>query len=447
MSVIGTEVLVVGAGFAGIQVARELGRRLPDRVRVTLLDRNNYHQFTPLLYQVATAGLSPDEVAVPVRAITGSSQVRTWMGEASSVDLGQRVVRLGDGAALPFDYLVLATGARSHYFGHDAWRPHLHSLEDVGAAVRLREHILRNLEAAERETDPEIKKELLTFIVIGGGPTGVELAGSLSELVREVLVRDYRSFTAADIRVLLLELSERLLSTFDPRLAERARRDLERLGVEVHVSTRVEDISRFQVDCSLGVLRARTLCWGAGVAPGAFVQQLQMQKKRGRVVVAADCRVPGHPRVFVVGDAAHLVPVGASKPLPGVAAVAIQQGRYVAQCIERDLLGMPQRPFIYRDKGQMATIGRSKAVVQTHHFRVVGLLAWVAWIVLHVWYLIDFRTRLLVLFELGWSYLRRKRGSRLITEQTSPTEREAQTKKSRPRESAGGSPAINGNSP
>lgn len=415
----GRHVVIVGAGFAGINVARTLSRRGKGRVEVTLIDRHNYNQFTPLLYQVATAALAPQEIAVPVRSLYRPARVSTLMGNVTDVDLARRRIGLGQ-RELSYDYLVIATGAEPHYFGNSDWAAHLQTLSSVDSAVRLREHILINFEAAEHEPDPERQRELLTSVVVGAGPTGVELAGALSELGKRVLAGEYHNFTCEDIRVVVLEAAERVLPTFAPELSRRAERDLRQLGVEVHTGAKVSAVSKNTVVTSSGTFTGATLCWGAGVAPGALIDALPLELDGGRVVVGPDCSVPGDDRVFVIGDAAHFVEPGAASPLPGLAPVAIQQGKHVARCILADLAAEARERFEYRDKGLMATIGRSRAVVQAGRLRMGGFLAWLAWLALHVWYLLGPRMRLLVLFEWTWAYVRNKRGARLILRQPEP---------------------------
>ena len=405
-------VVVVGAGFGGLNAVRALDG-VP--VRVTVVDRRNHHLFQPLLYQVATAALSPADIAYPIRSILRAQKNATvFLAEVVSVDRTAREVVLSDGR-LGFDYLVLANGVRHAYFGHDEWEaaaPGLKSLED---ALEIRRRILLAFEHAERELNPDRRKALLTFVIVGGGPTGVELAGAIAEISRQVLVRDFRSIDPREANVQVLEAGPRILPTFPPDLAVKAKRALERLGVQVRAGCPVSHVRADSVEAGGSEIRAATILWAAGVRVSPLPSSLGVpQDNAGRVIVEPDLSIPGDPRIFAIGDlAAFLHQTGA--PLPGVAQVAIQQGRHVAKNVERDLAGRPRRPFRYRDKGSLAVIGRAQAIADLGRLRISGFPAWLVWCFVHILFLIGFRNRALVLFEWAWAWLTDQRGARLIT--------------------------------
>ncbi len=410
-------VVIVGGGFGGLTAAKAL--RKAD-VTVTLVDRQNHHLFQPLLYQVAMAGLAPSEIAVPIRSILRKSANTTvLLAEVQAIDLANKHVKLGHGTDLTYDYLLLAPGARTHYFGHADWEHFAPGLKSLDDAVEIRRRVLLAFEAAERETDPGERAKLLSFIVIGAGPTGVEMAGAIAELSRHALGRDFRRAKPAETRVLLVEGGERVLSTFDASLSEKAVLQLSELGVHVRTGTVVERITDDGVILRSGeVLAASTVVWAAGVSCSPLIAKLGIDVDRmGRAKVAEDCSLPGHPEVFVIGDAAMLLGPD-QKPLPGVSPVAMQMGRHVARIIAAEASAREtsaRTPFQYVDKGSMATIGRSRAIAQMGSLKLSGALAWLAWLVVHIWYLIDFRNRLLVLIDWGWSYFTYRRGARLIT--------------------------------
>jgi NADH:ubiquinone reductase (H+-translocating) len=407
-------VVIVGGGFGGLALARALQHASVD---ITLVDRENHHLFQPLLYQVATAGLSPGAIAVPIRGVVSKQKnVCVLLDEAVSVDLERNVLVLREGREIPFDYLVAATGARTNYFGHDEWARYAHGLKSVRDAIRIRERVLLSFEEAEMETDSQRRKMLLTFVVIGGGPTGVEMAGAISELGRNVLTRDYRTIAAEDIRVILVEMAPRVLLPFEPSLSEKAKDALEDLGVEVRLGEAVTDVAAERVRIGEEWIDAAIVVWASGVKPTSFASKLGAPLDRGgRVIVGQDCSIPGHPHVFAIGDTAAFTPAGEERPLPGVAPVAMQQGRYVARAIAADAKGRPRPPYVYRDKGMMATVGRGRAVASTGRLELSGFLAWIAWGLVHIAYLIGFHSRVTVLFEWTWSLLTAKRGARLIT--------------------------------
>lgn len=408
------EVVIVGAGFGGLAAARELARS--PAVRVTLVDRRNHHLFQPLLYQVAMAGLSPAEIAAPVRSLLSEYPgVTVLKGDVVAVDLAGRTLTT-DFGVLRWDHLILAPGARTGYFGRPEWEAYAPGLKTIEQATEIRRRVLTAFESAEREPDPDRRRRLLTFVVIGGGPTGVELAGALGEMSRYTLARDFRRIDPALTRIILVEAGPRILAAFDPALAARAVRDLETLGVQVWVESPVAAVDRDGVTIGGSRIEAATVVWGAGVEAEPLVATLGVPLERGgRVRVGADLRLPTCPAVAVIGDAAA-VPGPDGRPLPGLAPVALQQGRHAARDTLRMLGGGAPTPFAYRDKGQMATIGRSRAVAQTGRLRFGGFFAWLAWIVIHIYYLTGFRNRLIVVFTWAWSYLTFRRGARLIVD-------------------------------
>lgn len=407
-------VVIIGGGFGGLQAARALAS---SAVQVTIIDRENHHLFQPLLYQVATAGVSPGEITVPIRSVFRKCRhCRVLLGEVVGADYERRFIHLENGERVPYDYLVVAAGAKTNYFGHDEWAEHTHGLKSMRDAIRLREHILMMFEAAEREPDPDRRRRLLTFGVIGGGPTGVELAGAISELGRQVLLRDFRNVRPEEVRVLLLEMADRVLLPFDAQLSERARRHLEELDVEVRTQARVTNVTAQGIEIGdEELIPASVVAWAPGVRPVSLADKLALSlDDRGRIRVDLDCSVPGHAEVFAIGDIASFVPEGADEPLPQLAPVAMQQGRHVARVIQRECGGKPRIPFRYHDKGIMAAIGRSRAVAQRGQLKVAGFTGWLLWLVVHVTFLIGWHNKLLVLFEWMWAYLTFRGGARLI---------------------------------
>jgi NADH dehydrogenase len=404
-------VVVLGGGFAGLYATRAL-RRAP--VHITLIDRRNHHLFQPLLYQVATAALNPSDIATPIRRILRRQRNCTVvLAEATAIDTAARRVILAD-ATVSYDFLIVATGATHSYFGHDEWATYAPGLKSIDDALEMRRRILLAFEAAERESDPERPQEWLNIVVVGAGPTGVELAGALAEIARHVLTQDFRQIDSRSARVFLIEAGPRILPSFSAGLSSEAERRLRRLGVDVLTGSPVEKIDDRGVLVGGRKLAARTVLWAAGVAASPLPRLLQMPLDRaGRVVVQPDLTVPGAPQVFVVGDLASFVQDG--RPLPGVAPVAIQQGRWAAANILRALGGQPHRPFHYRDRGTLATIGRAAAVAERGRVRLAGFGAWVLWLLVHILWLIGFRNRFLVVSEWAWTYMRNERGARLIT--------------------------------
>ena len=405
-------VVIVGAGFGGLTAARAL-RKAP--LRVTVVDRRNHHLFQPLLYQVATAALSPADIAYPIRSILRRQRNATvLLADADAVDPASREIVLTDGR-IPYDFLIVATGARHAYFGHDEWEPRAPGLKSLEDALEIRRRILLAFERAERETDPERRRALLTFVLVGGGPTGAELAGAIGEISRRVLARDFRAIDPRETRVLLVEAGPRILPSFPEELAEKASRSLRGLGVEIRTGSPVTSIGPDFVEIAGTRLPAGTVLWAAGVAASPLARSLGIPLDRaGRVLVEPDLTIPGRPEVFVIGDlAAFLHQTG--KPLPGVAQVAIQQGRHAARNIERTLRGEPRVPFRYRDPGNLAVLGRAAAIADLGRIRLSGFPAWLFWCFVHILFLIGFRNRFIVAFEWAWAYFSDKRGARLIT--------------------------------
>ena len=408
-------VVIVGGGFAGLWAARALAQA---PLRITLLDRGNHHLFQPLLYQVATAGLSAPDIAAPLRHILRRQRnITVLMGEAVAIDDASKRVQLADGTALDYDVLLLSSGATHAYFGHDEWAPYAPGLKTLDDALEIRRRILVAFERAEAEPDPALRDAWLTFAVVGGGPTGVDLAGTLAEIARHTLRGEFRRIDSGSARVLLLEAGPRVLSTFPETLSAKARAQLERLGVEVRTGTAVAAIDGDGVLLGDERIAARTVLWAAGVAASPLARTLGVPLDRaGRVVVDADLRVPGHPDIFVAGDLASVQSDG--KPVPGVAPAAKQMGAHVAALIRARLAAgnvMPLRtPFRYRDYGNLATIGRRAAIVDLRGLRFSGYLAWVFWLTAHIFFLIGFRNRVVVLLDWAMAYWSYQRNARII---------------------------------
>ncbi|XXF79512.1 NAD(P)/FAD-dependent oxidoreductase [Myxococcaceae bacterium GXIMD 01537] len=405
-------VVILGGGFAGLHAAQRL-KRAP--VRVTLVDRHNHHLFQPLLYQVATATLSPSEVASPLRGLLGRYGMSVQLAEATGIDVEGKRVLLKDGE-LSYDYLIIATGATHSYFGRDDWAPYAMGLKTIEDAVEIRRRVLLAFEMAERESDPRSHRELLTFVLIGGGPTGVELAGALAEISRHSLRHNFQHIDPADARILLLEGLDRLLPTYPSDLSEKAKRSLERLGVEVRTKTRVTEIDETGVYIGAEYIPARTVLWAAGVAASPLARSLGVELDRsGRVPVTPALTVPGRNDIFVVGDLS-LVRRDDGVPVPGIAPAAMQEGAHAAENIVRQVEGKPLASFNYWDRGTFAVIGRGAAVgVALRRFKMAGRPAWLAWLFIHVLFLIGFRSRLAVLLDWGYSYLTFRKSARIIT--------------------------------
>ncbi|MEM7675394.1 MAG: NAD(P)/FAD-dependent oxidoreductase [Myxococcota bacterium] len=406
-------VVVIGGGFGGLETAKAL-RNAP--VRVTLIDRSNHHLFQPLLYQVALASLSPAEIAVPIRAILRDiDNCHVIMGAVERVDTDARTVYLADGDTFAYDYLIVAAGARTHYFGHDDWAQRTFGLKTVEDALDIRRKVLTAFEVAERTESAQERRKRLTFVVIGAGPTGVEVSGAIAELGGRVLAQDYRNIAPDDTRVLLLEGGDRVLAAFDPKLSAAAERQLKELGVEVRTNTMVNSIDDDGVHIDGEVIASENIVWAAGVAANPLAETLGVPLDRGgRIKVKSDCTVDGHEEIYAIGDIARFEQEDGST-LPGVSPVAMQQARYVARHLSDRLRGKTTSPFKYFDKGIMATIGRSRAVAQTGRLKLTGLMAWLAWLFVHLFYLVGFKNRVFVLLQWIWAYVVFRRGARLIT--------------------------------
>ena len=404
-------VVVLGCGFGGLFAVRAL-RNAP--VQITVVDRTNHHLFQPLLYQVATAGLAAPAIAEPIRReLARQKNVTVLLGEAQRVDPRARIVILENGEALGYDRLIVATGATDSYFGHDEWREFAPGLKTLEDAFEVRRRILLAFEHAERESDPAKRAAWLTFVVIGGGATGVEMAGTLAEIARHTLRGEFRRFDPRNTRVILVEAQERVLPPYPPDLSERARLQLERLGVTVWSGKRVTRIDAGGVQLGAERLDSKTVIWCAGVAASPLGATLGVALDRGgRVIVEADLSVPGHPEIQVVGDLAFIP--GHVPPVPGVAPAAKQMGRHAARNILAALAGRAAEPFRYRDYGQLATIGRSKAVALFGRVRLWGWLAWITWLAAHIYFLIGFRNRLVVMIDWAWAYWTFERSARVV---------------------------------
>lgn len=411
------KVLIIGGGFAGLRAARKLANQRG--IRVTLIDRQNYHLFTPLLYQVATATLEQESIAAPLRAVMrGWRNTRFVLGEVRAIDLEARLVTLGDGEALTYDSLIIAAGTATNFFGDAALEAQALDLKDLDDALLIRGHLLRAFEQASREADAARRAALLTCLVVGAGPTGVEFAGALAEFVRSIAPRDYPELAGQPMRVILADMAERPLPPYPQRLGDYTARRLERLGVELRMGRRVQDVSGARVTLDDGeVIEAETLLWYAGVKASPLAERVKSPRtKGGRFVVEPDLSLPGHPEVFAVGDIAYVEQEG--EPLAQVAQVAMQEGGYAARQIRARLAGTTLPPFRYLDPGRMAVIGRGAAVSELFGVRTTGWVAWIQWIFLHLALLVDFRNRLLVLVNWFYDYLFFDRKARLIVAET-----------------------------
>lgn len=406
--------VIVGAGFAGLNAAKRLANR--QNLRVILVDHRNHHLFQPLLYQVATAGLNPADIAVPIRVqFRHAENVEIHLGHVEGVNLERQTV-FGEGHEIPFNYLILACGARHSYFGHPEWEEFAPGLKTLEQATEMRRRMLIAFERAENELDRDAQHAYLTFVIVGGGPTGVELAGAIADISRTAMRGDFRRIDPTKSHIVLVEAAPRVLTTFSEEVSDRARRDLIELGVDVRTDAKVESIDGEGVTIGGKKLHARTVFWAAGVQ----AERLQIvpaieTDRAARIKVNTDCSVPGHANVFVTGDMAAFE-VAPGKLLPGVAPAAIQAGEHAAQMILRDLVGEPRLPFRYKDKGQLATIGKSRAVAQIGRLTFTGRIAWFTWLLVHVFSLIGFRNRVAVLFGWAWAYMFSRREARLITE-------------------------------
>jgi len=401
----------VGGGFGGIQTAKALRKTA---VQVTVVDRNNHHLFQPLLYQVASAVLSPGDIAEPIRGVLRKQKnASVLLAEVGGVDLDARRVRCGE-RWVEYDYLVLAAGVKTSYFGHDEWAEAAPGLKTLNDALEIRRRVLMAFERAEWSANPDERRRLLTFVVVGGGPTGVELVGALSEIARQALLDDFRNIDPSEARVVLIEGNERILSSFPGTLSDKAKRALKKVGVEVRLGERVTRIDERGVLVDNQEIQAETVIWAAGVKAEPIGSSLQVPLDRaGRVIVEEDLSIPGHSEVFVIGDLAHFEH-GLEHPLPGVAQVAIQMGDCAAGNIVNTLRGRPRDSFRYKDLGSMATIGRSRAIALVFGLKLSGMIAWLTWLFVHLLALVGFRNRLIVLTQWAWSYFTFERNSRLI---------------------------------
>lgn len=417
-------VVIIGGGFGGLYAAKALGKK---QVRVTLVDKRNFHLFQPLLYQVATGTLSPADISSPLRSVVnGNKNTNVLMGEVVDINPEQQKVILQNGE-LNYDSVVIATGVSHYYFGNDEWASVAPGLKTVEDALEMRRRIFLAFEAAEKESDPQKRRAWLTFAIVGGGPTGVELAGAIAELAYSTLKKDFRNIDTTETQILLLEGMDRILPPYDPKLSAQAAASLERLGVKVQTKTMVTNIADYTITTRQGEkveqISARTILWAAGVKASPMGQVLAKRTnvqldRAGRVIVEPDLSISGYPNIYVIGDLANFTHQN-GKPLPGVAPVAVQEGKYVAKVIQQRLGGKTISPFHYVDRGSLAVIGQNAAVVDLGFIKFSGIIAWLTWVFIHIYYLIEFDNKLVVLLQWGWNYFTRKRGARLITGEAS----------------------------
>lgn len=406
------KVIIVGGGFGGLLAAKEFK---DTDYEVTIIDKTNHHLFQPLLYQVAAAALSPADIAIPIRSVFSDQQnIKVVLDEVISVDKEKSIVKLSN-SEMSFDYLILSPGARHSYFGNDNWEKYAPGLKTLSDALKIRELILNSLEAAEKEPDADRRKKYLTFVVIGGGPTGVELAGAIAEIAKKTMIKDYKNFRADDTKVILVEALPRILTSYTTDLSQKAKEDLEQMGADVRLNTKVTDVNENGVQLGDIFIESKNVIWAAGNLASPLLKTLDIELDRaGRAVVEDDCSIPGYPNIFVIGDAA-LMKDKNGEILPGVAPVAMQQGKYVGKLIVNDDKNGSRKEFVYVDKGSMATIGKAKAVAMIRGLKLSGLLAWFAWSVVHIFFLIGFRNRFRVFAEWIWYYITNRQGTRLIT--------------------------------
>jgi NADH dehydrogenase len=403
------KVVIIGGGFGGMYASRILANQPVD---VTLIDRTNHHLFQPLLYQVATAMLSPADIAQPIRAILKDAKnIRVVMGRVESIDVAGKIVHT-HGSQYPFHYLIVAAGARHSYFGNDHWEAFAPGLKNLSDALELRRRILNAFEIAETTADPEIQKAALTFVIIGAGPTGVEMAGSISELAKRTLVHDFRKIQTKQARVVLLDAAPKVLPMFDETLCAAALKQLGKLDIEVKVGTKVLGVTPEGVQLENDFIAARTVVWAAGNAASPLAKQLGETDRQGRIIVNEDLSVPGHPEIFAIGDVANFSHQG-GKPLPGIAPFAMQSGEFAARNVLARAMGSPTTTFKYWDKGSMATIGRNKAIADLKVVKLSGFLAWLSWLLIHLLFIVELRNRILIFFQWAWAYVTYSHGARL----------------------------------
>jgi NADH dehydrogenase len=430
------QVVIIGGGFGGLYAAKALANT---NVNVTLIDKRNFHLFQPLLYQVATGTLSPADISAPLRSILSKSKnTQVVLGEVNDIDPKAQQVILGE-KVIPYDTLIVATGAKHSYFGKDNWQQFAPGLKTVEDAIEMRRRIFTAFEAAEHETDPEKRRALLTFVIVGGGPTGVELAGAIAELAYKTLQEDFRNIDTSETRILLLQGADRLLPAIAPELSQEAAESLQELGVIVQTKTRVTNIENDIITVKQGdqfkEIAAKTILWAAGVQGSPMGKVLAQRTgvecdRSGRVIVEPDLSIKGHNNIFVVGDLANFSHQ-TGEPLPGVAPVAKQEGEYVAALIQKRLQGKTLKPFKYTDYGSLAMIGQNLAVVDLGLVQLKGFFAWIFWLVIHIYFLIEFDQKILVMIQWGWNYITRKRSARLITEHQSVALAKAEDSNSR----------------
>ncbi|NEX13310.1 MAG: FAD-dependent oxidoreductase [Prosthecochloris sp.] len=405
-------VVIVGGGFAGINAAKELGNRRD--IRITLIDRKNYHLFQPLLYQVAMSALGAGDIAEPLRNMLARyKNITVFKGAVENVDKSRKIIQTEFGE-MSYDYLILACGVKHHYFGHEEWEENAPGLKTIAQATEIRRRVMEAYEAAERTSDPVERKKLLTFVIVGGGPTGVELAGSIGEMSRFTLSKFYKHIDPKLTRIFIVEAAPRILGSFSPELSSKATRALEQLGVQVWTNSMVTNVDENGVQIGNERIEASTVLWAAGVRAIGLGRKMEVDIDRsGRIIVEEDLSIPGYPEIFVGGDQAHFAH-HTGNPLPGMAPVALQQGQSIGKNILNEVKGKQRKPFLYRDKGQMATIGRNKAIVEMGNMKLFGSVAWFTWLLVHIYYLATFKHRVFVLMQWGWSYFTFGHGARLI---------------------------------
>jgi NADH dehydrogenase len=409
------QIVIVGGGFGGLSLAKGLGRGNP--IDVTLVDKRNYHLFQPLLYQVAMAGLSPAEIAYPLRGLLARNDVQVLLGEVTEINKEERWIKT-ETNKIPYDYLVLACGSTYTYFNSPQWEPFAPGLKTIAQATEIRRRVFLAFEKAERAEDKSVQEKFTTFVVVGGGPTGVELAGSLGEITRFSILKDFDHIQTHQTKIILIEAGPTILPSMTKELQRVAMRELGELGVEIKLNAKVSDINENGITAGGEFISSGTILWAAGVAANPLNKTLGAELDRqGRVIVNRNLSLPGHPEIFVIGDQAHYEWGADKQPLPGLAPVAMQQGRFVAKVIKKKIAGAAAPEFFkYIDKGQMATVGRSRAVAMYKGLEFSGFTAWMAWLLVHIYYLIGFKNRLFVLFQWAWTYLTFRRGARLIIE-------------------------------